>query len=86
MSLLIMAFFGNLMSSMRNLFNSGLERVRRFGTPVYNFLDKYSFPIQGVSSLVPGLLPIVQKGYEIADEGRRRGFYQKGGSVKRRKA
>ena len=81
-----MGFFGNLVSSARNLFNSAQATVKRFGAPAYDFLKKYQHPITTVSSLVPGLQPAVDKGYALADEGRRRGFYQKGGSVKRRKA
>jgi len=81
-----MGFFGNLASGALNLFNSAQATVKRFGAPVYNFLDKYRLPIQAVSSFVPGLLPAVEKGYAVADEGRRRDYYQKGGSVKRRKS
>jgi hypothetical protein len=81
-----MGFFGNLVSGARNLFNSAREGVKRFGAPIYNFIDKYRAPITTVSSFVPGLQPAVERGYALADEGRRRGFYQKGGSVKRRKA
>jgi hypothetical protein len=80
-----MAFFGNLISSARNLFNSAREGVRRFGAPVYDFLSKYKAPITAVSSLVPGLQPALERGYALADKGRAAGFYQKGGSVKRRK-
>jgi hypothetical protein len=81
-----MGFFGNLVSGARNLFNNARLSVSKFGAPVYDFLSKYKAPITAVSSLVPGLQPAVERGYALADEGRRRGFYQKGGSVKRRKA
>ncbi len=80
-----MGFFGNLASGARNLFNSARSAVSRFGAPVYNFLDKYRPAIRGVSSIVPGLAPVVDQAYSVADKGRAAGFYQKGGSVKRRK-
>lgn len=82
-----MGFFGNLVSGTRNLFNSAASAVKKFGAPVYNFLNDHRAAIQGaVKYAAPVFAPGVDKAFAVADKGRALGFYQKGGSVKRRKA